>query len=94
MAKDNAFPKKHLKKLSQEFIDATNQMSTNEVKERIISCESHLFDIAGAKEADTKLADLKQQVKEISAPYRDGKNEETAKLQYCLFVLQERGIEL
>jgi hypothetical protein len=94
VGQDNSFPQKHLKRLDQPFIDAVDQMNTDEIKARIITCEGNLFDIAGAKDADTKLAETKEMVKELAAPYRDGKNDITARLQYCIYVLQQRGVEL
>lgn len=94
MAQDNSFPQKYTKKLTEEFISAVDQMSSDEIKARIITCEGHLFDIVGAKEADTKLQEARALAKELAAPYRDSKNEETAKLQYCIFVLQGRGVQL
>lgn len=91
---DNSFPNKHLKRLDQPFIDAVEQMNTDEVKARIITCEGNLFDIAGAKDADNKLSEAREMVKELAAPYKDGKNDITARLQYCIYVLQQRGVEL
>ena len=91
---DNTFPNKHLKRLDQPFIDAVEQMNTDEIKARIITTEGHLFDINGAKEADTKLAEAKELVKDLAAPYRESKAEETAKLQFCIYTLQQRCVAL
>jgi len=91
---DNIFPDKYLKKISQEFVDAVAQMDTDEVKERIITTEGHLYEIAGAKEADNALTDAKERVKELSLPYRESTSEENAKLQFCLYTLRQRGVEL
>ena len=96
MANENneTFPKKHLKRLTQEFIDATDQMNTDEVKARIITAEGNLFDIAGAKEADEKLQQAKEMVKEMAAPYSDAMKEANARIAYCVFALQSRGVNL
>lgn len=91
---NNAFATKYAKRLTQEFIDAVEQMDTEAVKERIITCEGHLCEIEGAKANDTKLAEVKEKSKELSAPYRDSLKEETAKLKYCLFVLEQRGVDI
>jgi hypothetical protein len=86
------FPKKYAKKLPQEFSDAVNAMSEEEIKARIITCEQHLYEIEGSLANDDKLQALKEEAKLAAAPYKDSKSEETAKIKYCLFVLEGRGV--
>lgn len=94
MADNNEFPNKYMKRLPQEFVDAINAMDENDVKQRILTCEGNLYEIASAKAADTKLTAAKEVAKDLSAPYTESKAIENAKIQYCLFVLESRGINL
>lgn len=85
---------KLLKKLPTEFIDAIDQMNTDEIKARILTCEGHLFDIQNALENNEKLLKAREEVKSLAGPYRESKNEEMSKIKYCLYILETRGINL
>jgi hypothetical protein len=91
---NNEFPTKYAKRIPQEFIDAVDSMDENEIKQRVLTCEGNLYEIASAKAADAKLTDAKEVSKDLSKPYAESKATETAKIQYCLFVLESRGINL
>ena len=91
---DKVFPDKYKRKVSQEFLDAVDQMEADDIKQRILTCEGHLYEIDNAKNSDAKLNAAKEMSKELSGPYREAKTEETAKLKYCLFVLEQRGIDI
>jgi hypothetical protein len=93
--KDNkSFQQKYLKHLDQTFVDAVEQMGSDDVKARVLTCEDNLYEIENAKEADGKLKDAKENVKKLSIAYTETKKVETAKLKFCLFTLQQRGIDL
>ena len=85
---------KLLKKLPTEFIDAVDQMNTDEIKARILTCEGHLFEIQNALESNEKLLKAREEVKTLAGPYRESKSEEMGKIKYCLYVLESRGINL
>lgn len=93
---DNKFPEKYMKKIADipDFVDGINSMDTDEIKRKILEAEGNIYDIDKAKEADKELVSAREKVKEFSKPYRESKGIETAKLQYCLFVLESRGISL
>lgn len=88
------FPNKLLKRLSPEFVEAVNAMNEDDIKARILTCEGNLYEIVAAKDADAKLNDAKESVKEFSAPYNESKAQEQAKIQFCIFTLESRGINL
>lgn len=88
------FPEKHLKKIPTEFVDSVSSMDENEIKERILTCEQHLYEIDEAMDKDDKLNGAKENVKEFSKPYRETKQTESAKIKYCMFVLENRGVNL
>jgi hypothetical protein len=85
---------KVMKKLSPEFIDAIDGMNGDEIKSRILTCESNLYDVEKAKDEDEKLTKAKETAKELAAPYRENKSLEMAKIKYCLYILENRGINI
>jgi hypothetical protein len=87
-------PKKVLKRLSPEFIDAVSALDTNEIKTRILECEGHLAQIEKTRAEDEELLKAKEHAKELSAPYKDNRAEESAKIAYCIYVLEGRGVSL
>lgn len=91
---ENIFPDKYLKKINDEFVTNINAMDTEDVKKKILEAESNVYDIEKAKEEDTELYATRDKVKELSKPYRERKTEETAKIKYCLFILEGRGVNL
>jgi hypothetical protein len=88
------FPEKHLNKIDPEFLDSVQAMDTEEIKKKILEAENNIYEIDIAKENDKELADIREQAKKISAPYRETKTKEAAKIRYCLYILEGRGIEL
>lgn len=88
------FPEKYSKKISEEFMDGINAMDTEEVKKKILEAESNVYEIENAKEGDKELFSAKEKVKEFSKPYSERKTEETAKIKYCLYILENRGVNL
>jgi hypothetical protein len=88
--------KKYLKVLGNEtgFIDNANSMNTDDLKKLILKCEGDLNEVEQAKEADTKLADAKETVKEFAAPYTETKKLLTSKIKYAVYLLEERGVDL
>ena len=88
------FPDKYSKKIEQEFMDNVNSMDTEDLKKRILEQESVVYEIENSKEEDTDLSEAREKVKEFSKPYREKKAEATAKIKYCLFILENRGINL
>jgi|ERR1700722_4520352 len=91
---NNIFPDKYLKKLEQEFVDSLTAMDTEEIKKRVLEAESNIYEMESAKEKDAELSDAREKVKELSKVYRETKATDTAKIKYCLFVLENRGVNL
>jgi len=97
MADENkVFPKKYMNKIKDlpDFIGGVESMNTDEIKQKILECEGHLYEIDQAKDGDKELTLAKEKVKEFGAPYKESKGIEVAKLQYCLFILESRGVNL
>ena len=90
------FKDKYMKKIKDvpDFIGSVDSMDTDEIKRKVLECEAHICDIEKSVEEDQELQDAKEKVKEFSKPYRESKSIEQAKIKYCMFVLENRGIEL
>jgi hypothetical protein len=91
---DNTFPDKYLKLLPEGFADTANGMKEDELEKVIVEAEGNIYVIEKEKAADTKLSAAKEIVKDHSAPYRDAKACQTAKLKYALWLLESRGVDL
>ncbi len=85
---------KYRNKLNEEFMNAMMGSEAEEIKKNIVMAEGQINGIEAAKENDQELEDLRVKVKEISAPYRESKAIETAKIKYCLYILEERGVSV
>jgi hypothetical protein len=77
-----------------EFKDTADAASTEDLKKIIVTCEGNLYTIEKEQEGDTKLNAAKEMVKEYSGPYRDAKKVQQAKIQYALFLLEGKGVDL
>lgn len=80
-----------LKRVPKEFIDVVEAMNDDEVKARIVEVETHLYEIARDKESNEKLVEVRTKLKEMMEPYKEAKQVETAKMQFLMNMLEERG---
>ena len=86
------FPEKYKKVLaSSGFIDEADALDVEQLKAEIIAAEKNIYIVDKDKEENSKLKDLKEQLKEISGSYSDAKKYQTAKMQYCLHLLESKG---
>ena len=95
--KDQHFPEKYRKKLqnfAEGFIDTVDQLDTEEIKKRILTAESNIYEIEYEKDNNQKIVQLKDELKNIMKPFSEAKGMETAKIKYCLFTLQSRGVNI
>jgi len=82
-------PKKS--EVPQTFIDATNTMTTEELRNEILKASANVDEIEEARENDGKFQVLKETYTDAAAGYRDGINAEKAKAAYAKLVLKNRG---
>lgn len=85
---------KIVKKLPEGFTSIADSAQDDDLKKMICQCEANIYTIDQAKEADEGLAKAREEVKNISAPYRDAKAVQKAKIIYMLYSLEERGRDL
>lgn len=91
-----SLPKKwdDLIKKMPEFKDTADAASVEELKKIIIECEGNLYTINKEEDGDVMLAAAREKAKELSAPHRDAKKHQQAKIQYALLCLESKGVDL
>ena len=67
---------------------------SDELKKVIFEAESSVYVIGKEKSNDSKLNAAKEIVKDLSGPYRDAKSCQMAKIEYALWLLENRGVNL
>lgn len=91
------FPEKYnkiLNKFAGEFLDAANGKSDDDLRKEILKAEGSIYEIEQQRDSDIKLSGAKDLVKELSAPYKESKNIENAKIKYCIHLLESRGVQI
>lgn len=90
------FPEKYAKVLKNlpEFKDIADAASAEELKKIIVTCEGNMYTIEKEQDSDIKLTAAKELASELSGPYSDAKKVQKAKIQYALFLLEGKGVEL
>ena len=92
--KDNGFPSKYEKKLPTGFKDDADAFDTEKLKSTILECESNIVTVDRDMQENEELQALKNTLKDLSAGYREAKQAQTAKIKYCLHLLESRGVSL
>jgi len=88
------FPKKWSDKLPDGWMDGANSMKEDELNKVIIEREGNLYTIQQSKGNDEKLQAAKLVSKDLSLPYREASGAQQAKIQYALYLLEGRGVDL
>lgn len=88
------FPAKYEKKLPTGFKEDADSFDVEKLKKTIIECESNIVTVDREMQQDEKLQAAKDLVKDLSSAYRDAKNCQTAKIKYCLHLLEGKGVDL
>ena|ERR1700676_2451717 len=90
------FPEKWNKLIKKmpEYKDTADAASVEDLKKIIVTCEGNIFTTEKEKTADVKLTSAKEFVKEYMEPYREAIKFQMAKIQYALFLLESKGVEL
>jgi hypothetical protein len=88
------FPDKLLKLLPDGWAEGANSMKEDELKKVVVDCNGNIYIINQAKSGDDKLNGARELAKDLSAPYRDARNAQQAKIEYALWLLSERGVDL
>lgn len=89
----SGFPAKLAKVLPENFQDSVDSKSTEEVKEEILKAESVINQTEKEKENDETLNATKERLADLNGAYTDVLKCQRAKIKYCFYVLNSRGIE-
>lgn len=92
--KDNGFPAKFEKKLPTGFKEDADAYDSEKLKQVILECESNIVNVDREMQNDDKLQGVKDLLKDLSAGYREAKHAQTAKIKYCLYLLESKGVSL
>ena len=89
-------PEKWAKMIAKlpEFKEIADSSSVEDLKKIIVTCEGNIYTVNQEEDADIKLSGAREMVKEYSEPYRDAKKVQQAKIQYSLYLLEAKGIDL
>jgi hypothetical protein len=77
-----------------EFKETADAASVEDLKKIIVSCEGNLHDLAKEEAANTKLSSARAIAKDESLQYREGRKAQNAKIQYAIFLLESKGVDL
>jgi len=90
--KNFGFPEKYNKKLkASTFKEDANTMSDDELKAALLASEQSIKEQEKLMDAHTQLQEAKELVKTLGGGFRDSMAYETAKIKYCLYMLETRG---
>lgn len=90
---DKEFPKKYKNKLTEEWQSNVQSMENDDLNKQILLAEGNVYAVEKAKEEDVELNAQKEQIKGLMEPYRETKASETAKIKFCLWLLESRGVD-
>lgn len=91
---DQEFPKRKLDKLPAGWSDSANSMKEEELKKAIIEAVGNIHTINSDRDNDGPLQKAKEAAKDLGSSYRESKACQQAKVDYALFLLEGRGVDL
>ena len=77
--------------LDQNFLIEAQAMSAQQLKDLALKYTREIERIEDEKAADVELNTAKEQVKDLSAGYKDARKAAKAKMQYALGLITEQG---
>jgi hypothetical protein len=90
--KDFDFPSKYEKKLPTGFKEDADSFDIDKLKQVIIESETNIVTIDREMQQDEKLQGARGLVKDLSASYKEAKSSQTAKIKYCLHLMEGKGV--
>ena len=94
---NKTFPQKYKKKLNefaQGYEESAEAATTDDIKKLILTAEQNIFEIEHEMDNNASLLKLKEDLKKDMAPFSEAKATEMAKIKFCLWVLDERGVKI
>jgi hypothetical protein len=88
-------PKKDVRLKAQkqipDFVEVVDALDVDSLEKRLNTLAKQAEEVESAKENDEALEEAKEQVAEMSAPYRDAKKEIRLKTRYIIQLIGEKG---
>jgi hypothetical protein len=84
-------PKDPFEDLSQDFRDAVDAQTRDDIKKTICQVTLDQLELDEAQKADEDYQNLKEQFREAGAVYRDGAKANKLKIKYAKMVLEGKG---
>lgn len=78
----------------EELVSTLENMTTAELKDRVIQSQVNLLESERKRKNDEALAKARARHDYLRGPYDDAKKLQTAIVQYGLLLLEERGVSL
>lgn len=97
MSDQKIFPKKYMKKLdmfAEGYVETVEGANTDEIKKFILSSEQNIYEIEYEKENNPEIIKMKEELKQVAGPFAEAKSTEMAKIKYCLYTLEGRGVKI
>lgn len=91
--KSSDFPSKYEKKLPTGFKEDADSFDVDKLKQTIIESEGNIVTVDREMQQDEKLQGAKELVKDLASAYRDAKSAQTAKIKYCIHLLESKGVD-
>jgi len=85
------FPKKLKRYLPAGFEDKADSMPAEDINSHLIELEKQIAATEKDMEADIKLSDAKEMVKELAGTYREIIKQSRAMIRYYVYVMETRG---
>ena len=76
-----------------DFMDSVDRLSIPELNARISQMQKDLDESESHKENNEELKRAKEEVKELTAPYRDVRNAIKVKTKYIITLIKDKGGE-
>lgn len=88
----DGFPEKWYKKLPSTWTNGgADSKKSEDLKAGIMKSETLISDTENDRDNDSKLTNLKEEVKDLNGAYKDTIDTEKAKIKYSLYLLRLRG---
>lgn len=88
----DGFPEKSWNKLSETWRDAADSKQTEELEKDLIKAVRNMSNTSFDMNNDTKLKILQEELKDLKGAYTETIAAEKAKVDYCVFLFNTRGI--
>jgi hypothetical protein len=88
------FPDKSWNALPEDWRDAAKDKKTEELESDIIKSARSISSLTHDMKNDPKILTLQEDLKDLKGGYNDTIGVDKAKLEYCIYLLNDRGVPI